>query len=325
MPFSFPASLGPWKHRALELARKLVPAQHSAFPPTWPVDAETASQLTIHWPQRYHESGTEKWMGHLHQGLGRLATVVPTSIPQPVENLVLLELEWRGKRHPAVIDFADDKNFIEESALRAALVYFKMQYRAGGYGSERVVPGGYVNPAGDYYRYLHGLRALRDRGDELARYDVYGRFSLEFAADIRRRAVELLRGQHDFRYEGSLDVVRYSQSLREAARARICIDLPGNGDFCFRLVDYLGLGCFILSVRHGTVLPVPLEDGKHLVYVRDDLSDLVELCRNYLDRPDERRAIGVNAREYYDRYLHREQLAGYYVSQCLTRLQVAGS
>src|SRR4051812_19085346 len=103
MSFSLPRSLSPWKHRALEMARKLVPPHHSPYGPSWPVKPEAAARLTIRWPERYLGDNTEKWMGHLREGLGRLALLTPASIPQPFENVVLIELEWRGKRHPVAI------------------------------------------------------------------------------------------------------------------------------------------------------------------------------------------------------------------------------
>jgi len=69
---------------------------------------------------------------------------------------------------------------------------------------------------------------------------------------------------------------------------------------------------------------VGLEDRKHLVYTGDDLSDLVPLRDYYLEHSAEREQISDNARKYFDSYLHREQLAAYYLNQCLTRLAAKG-
>lgn len=146
-----------------------------------------------------------------------------------------------------------------------------------------------------------------------------------FAREVREKAVRLLNDQREFAYQGGLRKVRYSQSLIEASRAKVCIDLPSNSDFCFRLIDYLSVGACIVGPRHGTMLPVPLEDGKHIAFTKPDLSDLVSLCRHYLEHPVEREAMRRNSREYFDSYLHREQLAAYYLSAFEQRLRRVSS
>jgi hypothetical protein len=55
------------------------------------------------------------------------------------------------------------------------------------------------------------------------------------------------------------------------------------------------------------------------VYCADDLSDLVPLCREMIEDDRTRERIGRNARDYFDRFLHREQLGGYYLSEFLRR------
>jgi glycosyltransferase involved in cell wall biosynthesis len=191
---------------------------------------------------------------------------------------------------------------------------FKMQYRVGGYGHGHVVPGGYV-PGRPYLpRYLGGLRHLRDTGR--ARFDVYGRFGLSYAPEIRRRAVTLLSDQDRFGYEGSLTLQPYSAYLREAALSRVCIDLPGNGDMCHRLIDYLAVGCCIVRPAARTMLTEPLADGVHVRYVREDLSDLVDACEALVRDPGAAARMGAAARAYYDRHLRVDALAGYYLDRC---------
>src|SRR5262249_18290776 len=132
-------------------------------------------------------------------------------------------------------------------------------------------------------------------------------------------AVQLLSNQSSFHYEGGLSKVRYSRFLREVARSKICIDLPGNGDFCFRLIDYLAVGTCVIGPRHRTLLHVPLVDRKHIVYTQDDLSDLIELCMFYLKNDEARENICQNSRLFFDQYLQRDQLAAYYLSCCLRK------
>jgi hypothetical protein len=237
---------------------------------------------------------------------------------------VLIHALHRGQVFPITIDYSDYKDRIDEDCLKRSALYFKMQYRRRGYESsssdaKKIVPGGYVNGHPEVYAFLPHIRAAAARNPD--RYDVYGRYGLDFAVDIRRKAVGLLQGQSDFQYVGGVKKVRYSNYLQEAAQSKICIDLPSNSDFCFRLVDYLAVGSCVIGPRHGTNMHVDLEDRKHLVYTKDDLSDLIPLCKYYLEHDRERKEIRRNAREYFDRFLHREQLAAYYLFQILTHVE----
>lgn len=224
-----------------------------------------------------------------------------------------------GKAYPFCIDTWDFMDKLNPAAVDQSLAYFKMQYRQQGYDSDRIVPGGYVNLSEHYCRYLPWLRSIQMR--QPPQYDVYGRFILAFARETRERVLGMLNAQQQFRFEGSLQTVRYTRSLEEAAQSKVCIDLPGNGDFCFRLIDYLGIGACVVAARHRTILHVPLEDRKHLVYAKEDLSDFVELCQYYLQHDDERNQIVQNSREFFDRYLHPDQLGAYYLFTALKEIR----
>src|SRR5690606_4568761 len=132
-----------------------------------------------------------------------------------------------------------DSVSLDPARAREVAVYFKLQHRKGGYGIDNVVPGGYVPASSEIYGYLPYLRALRDR--RRFRQDVAGRFGLQAAADVRRRAMGALAAQTRLSYGGGAKL-RYSRSLVEIATSRVCVDLPGNGPLCFRLVDYLAVG-----------------------------------------------------------------------------------
>jgi hypothetical protein len=137
-----------------------------------------------------------------------------------------------------------------------------MQYANAGYGDPNIVPGGFVSyPA--LYEFLPHVRA---RGSGGSKFDVYGRFGKEFGVEIRGSAIEKLKAQRLFRYTGTWDTVRYSRSIMEVAQSKVCVDLPGQGAFCFRLVDYLAVGACIIAYPHANRLPVPLVHGQHIVY-----------------------------------------------------------
>jgi hypothetical protein len=114
--------------------------------------------------------------------------------------------------------------------------------------------------------------------------------------------------------------VRYSRFLREAVRSKICIDVPGNADVCCRLVDYLAIGACVIGFKPRTEFHVPLVDGKHIVFAKPDLSDLTNLCEQFLHNIEQREQIANNARNFFDQYLHRDQIAAYYLSQYFERV-----
>ena len=162
------------------------------------------------------------------------------------------------------------------------------------------------------------LRRLRDARN--FQFDVYGRFSTEFAGETRRRAIELLSDQNQFRFEGGLRKVKYLDFLKEIARAKICIDLPGEGDLCFRLINYLAVGACIIGPPPRTTLHAPLVDRVHLAYAKPDLSNLIDVCSYYLENDDAREEMSRNSRRFFDEYLHKDNLAAYYLRSCLDRL-----
>jgi hypothetical protein len=82
----------------------------------------------------------------------------------------------------------------------------------------------------------------------------------------------------------------------------------------------LAVGACIIGPPHRTTMHVPLEDRRHLVYTKEDLSDLVDLCGYYLENRDERLALRAQSRLFFDRYLHREQLAAYYLNRAVNLL-----
>ncbi len=306
-----------WRDLAFEYGVGLLPAAGRRSEPTWPLDPALARRVVVRWPEVYHHYEAWKWAGPVLAGLRRLVRVELAPVPQSSDGVVAFEVAVGGKSCPAALDYWDYADRIEGGILGRVACYFKMQHARAGYGSDKVVPGGYVTASQAVYRYLPYLRALRDR--RTAAYEVYGRFGTRFAQAVREKAVRLLSHQGAFAYEGGLRMVRYSRYLRQVARAKVCIDLPGNGDFCYRLVDYLAVGSCVIGPRHGTSLPAPLVDREHVVYAKDDLSDLVPLCEHYLRHPDERERIARNARDYFDRHLHRRQLAGFYLHECLRR------
>lgn len=301
-----------WEPWLFEVRARLFPESGALSPERWD-EADLPGDLRVQLPRQLASS---KWLGSLYAGMKALA---------PVEHIDRRERD-RGRAIVVgrvlagatevtfAIDTLDDDELYDD-VVEEVDRYFKMQYAADGYDDSCVVPGGFPTAGDGIYRCLGRLRALR--GEQRFDFDVHARFGLEFRADLRRRAVELLR-----RYDGlaacaGLETKRYYHYLHELARSRLCLDLPGNGAFCFRLVEYLAVGSCVIAYPHANRLPEPLRDGEEVVYVRPDLSDLTEKCAYYASHDSERERMARNAARYFDRHLHRESLAAYYLRTCL--------
>jgi hypothetical protein len=315
-----------WREILLEVRLRAGAGFQTPVPVSFPVDQARLKRAYIEWPSHYAYSEAGNWVGALKLGLAAHLPVCTVEMPAARAGNEAVPITFRlvleSRTFPVTIDYCDYMNVIYQEQLRHSLVYFKMQYRRSGYSkmpaSAKIVPGGYVNGAPYLYKYLDYIRAYGAQTGYTM--DVFGRFGLTFAREIRENAHRLLSEQKHFRYCGGLVKRRYIQFLRECAEARICIDLPSNSDFCFRLTDYLAIGCCVIAPEHRTTLHVDLEHRKNIVHVARDLSDLVDTCRYYLEHDEEREAIRSASHRFFDEYLHRDQLAAYYLHTCLQRI-----
>lgn len=271
---------------------------------------EGAVNAVVEWPVNYDWTHAGLWVDDIASAFGEYASVRRVVLPQLFARVLVFNVLRDGVRRTVAIDYADSPD-IDEKCAGSVTAYFKMQYRRGGYGRRNVLPGGYVPGNSSLYAYLDAVRDIR--AQQQFRSDVFGRFGCAFAADVRTKAVRALIGASDIHFQGGLRPVRYSRYLKEIAQARVCVDLPGNGPLCFRLVDYLAVGACIVAVRHECELPAGLRDGEHLVYVRPDLSDLVQTCRELLRDEATRARLSANAQRFFDQQLHRRVLTRYYL------------
>ncbi len=268
-----------------------------------------APGLRIEWPRQYGHPIAEWFMRPLVRGFGRWAELAEAEIEQRGDGIVRCRASDAKGSIEIAIDYLD-LPVIDAAVADEVGLYFKLQHARQGYGRDNVVPGGYVQPRHEVYDHCCRLREWRRRrgGDA-----VYGRFGTAFGAPIRERAVALLRERPELGYDGGLGTVPFVASLQEAAAAAVCVDLPGKGPFCYRLVDYFSVGACVVAAPHAARLQADLIDRRHIVYAREDLADLPDLCQWLLEDEVARRRIGSEAAAFFDRHLHYLPLTAYYV------------
>jgi hypothetical protein len=271
-----------------------------------------SSRAIITWPTDYQHPNAAPFVRPIEAAFSATAQIRHAKIPQPYEGIVLIDIDVGDGSRRIALDYFDFTHVNERCAADVA-VYFKMQHSREGYSADmpHVFPGGYVTVSLYLYRHWCRLRDLRWR--TTPQVDVFGRFGLRYSADVRRRALDLLSAEPRIEFAGGTKATKHSWYLREMARARVCLDLPGQGPFCCRLVECLAMGCCVIGPRHATMLPVELRPEVEIVHCADDLTDLAEVCVRYVRDPSASAAIGRAAAAYFDRHLHPVRLARYYV------------
>lgn len=289
-------------------------------PPTLAPSPHGGLPELIRWPMRYENSMAAGFVRPLLDGWADLVPVQHVDLPQVYPRVVVFEAQYGGVPHRVAVDFSDYTD-IDQACLSEVAVYFKMQHLLEGYGERKVVPGGYIAARADLYANFCRFRRLRSAP---SRHDVYGRFGLRFSREKRLLAVRMLSDRDGLDFVGGTGMVQFTQSLREAALSKVCIDMPGNGPFCHRLVEYLAVGCCVVAPPHATRLHAELIGGEHIAYCREDLSDLVEVVEHYVRDDRARRAMSASAARFFDEHLHRVQLADHYLRVLHERLVTAG-
>ena len=288
---------------------RYAPPRHELSWPIFPARSDVRLELprVLEWPR------AREAFGSLLESIVRLGHATTADIPQPYTGVILCQAVVGTETHPFVIDYSDYCNEINAQALDRCAIYFKLQFRTGGYGDDiRIVPGGFTALGPYLYRYLGSIRASSAGSKPEPR--VMGRFGFRFNETYRRKALSILQMEGLGTTEELFSKVRYSAYLRESAQVALAIDLPGNGPFCHRLVELLGTGCCVVAPEYATELHVALQPNIHYARVEPDLSDLASVCKRLLSDDAERDHIVRAGQDFFEKYLHADQLAAYYVN-----------
>jgi spore maturation protein CgeB len=142
---------------------------------------------------------------------------------------------------------------------------------------------------------------------KIHKYDVA--FWAVESAKIRTQALALLEDKFDCKENGTIRnqiMKKYKRKgafyLQEIASSKIGLNLRGGGWDTLRFWELTGMGCFVISQKLNIAIEPAFIDKEDVVYCKDDLSDLVELCEYYLEHDDERERIAKNARLKVEKY-----------------------
>ena len=314
-------ALSAWPDLAIEALLRLGGTFQPIAQSSWPLPSSLRERVKVRWPRVYQWEHTHRWGDQVLDMLQRRLDVAIADLPQVYQGTVLCEFVIDGRPSKVAFNLSDYPDFVDEECTSESLVTFKFQFRDRGYPERRIVPGGYLPGSAMLYQMLQYLRWSKDHLQ--SQFDVYGRFSMDFSPGVRGEALRQMAGAATFRFYGGAGLVRYSRYLREVARSRVCLDLPGQGPVCFRLVEYLAIGACIVAHPHGVTLPGSLVDGVHIAYCANGSEEMVHRCERLLDDPAQQRAMVLAARGYFDRYLHRDQLSAYYLNTVLAAAGVS--
>ena len=136
--------------------------------------------------------------------------------------------------------------------------------------------------------------------------------------DIRTRALQLLEDRYDCRQNGTVRNQVFSKYkrkgafyLQELSRCRIVLNFRGGGWDTMRYWEAPAVGAFMITQKPRIRIPNNFVDRRDVIYCRDDLSDLIELCDYYLKNEVERGSIAEKGRQQIITHHTDEARAGF--------------
>jgi glycosyltransferase involved in cell wall biosynthesis len=184
-------------------------------------------------------------------------------------------------------------------------VYFKCVPPPGPLPSNVLSAGYYPKNA----RLLAKARATLLTSPPKRRIGVYGRFGTWTDSQRLRETIVSRLSNSSLDFTGGFAVKIYPAYLQEMMLAKVALDLPGQAPFTCRIVEAMALGAVVVSVNVSPIFPEELIDGVHYVAVKDDGSDVVEVCERLLRDDQGRQRIAEQGMMFFDRNFSAESVA----------------
>lgn len=158
-------------------------------------------------------------------------------------------------------------------------------------------------------------------------YDVFALFGMTYP--IRRKVVETLLSYNlpntylgvDTKkfdnmglIESNKKLIGYRDYLTMIAQSKIAISVRGHGRDTVRRWEIPAYNTCMFYCDPCLMTPYEFEDGKHVVYFKEDLSDLREKLDYYLSHDKEREEIARNGREHLLKYHTNIKRAEYFLN-----------
>lgn len=165
--------------------------------------------------------------------------------------------------------------------------------------------------------------------DRLPQLDNSFKYDVSFWAveshDVRVKALDLLENEFDCKENGTERNQKFSkykrkgdEYLRELSRCKIVLNFRGGGWDTMRYWEVPAIGRFMISQKPGIVIPDNYREGKEIVFCKDDLSDLTDLCDYYLKNELKREEVAKNAMEFTKAY-HTDSKRIEYIFNCMSK------
>lgn len=122
---------------------------------------------------------------------------------------------------------------------------------------------------------------------------------------IRAKALGLLQHEFDCEKNGTTVEQTFKKFkrrgqfyLQELASSKVALNFRGNGWDTLRYWEVPAVGGFMMSQKPGIFIPNNFEHEKHVVFCKDDLSDLLPLCEYYLKNEKQRETMALAAKQH---------------------------
>ena len=143
---------------------------------------------------------------------------------------------------------------------------------------------------------------------------------------LRTNALNILENKYDCQNNGTTRNQKFSKYkrkgsfyLQELSDCKVTINIRGGGWDTMRYWEVPAVGGFMLSQKPQIVIPNNFEHAKDVVFFKDDLSDLTDLCDYYLKNDYEREKIAKSGLQKMKNF-HTDEKRVEYIFDKITKV-----